>query len=660
MTSAIFRPAVSALTALAMVGLQAVPLVRALAAEGAAPAAAIKATVATTSRGADPAISRADYEACQGRDEAGFQVAVEAITERALRLALKTVNYDAAIGDAWRRRNMQKIIERQVDKAIKDVRDESSWSQLLKSLASQAKAKELATTVATRVYRSDAVKKAIEALAGDVGRSVGKRIELATVDAAEPARKCMQAFLGARYGQTVASIVSSSAGNQLEVDSNKAGAKVSSGSIVLRSGGGIAGVMVLIVRRQLAKIASRVGQRVLGAVLSRLVSVVAGGIGVVLIAKDIWDMRHGVLPIIADEMKSPASLRKVRHELAKEIKQQISLHVDDLGRKSAAQVVKIWRDFRQAHSKVLDLAESRPAFKTFLDMVPAAKMARLDEVVAIVLASEGEAGVMARLQNGTLDEAVKRLSAPAMQIARDRRSLRVAFDWSRLAGNRLAEVVKFDIHRHTSPSQFSKSGLRRILSLDDELAVTRLAGLSREARASLFELAQKDLTTLARALSAEQLDVLSRYLTGLQRQASQRLLFAIAANPRKMNALAKPGVRDALLASRDQLAAVNMMVRANSTFDPTTFMDDLTLLRDLKISPWLIWERYPTSLTVLGILALLILLLLWRLIFGRRTKVVLQMPPGHAVAGHTVAGHGDSGHGDSAATGTAKTSRSNA
>ena len=33
--------------------------------------------------------------------------------------------------------------------------------------------------------------------------------------------------------------------------------------------------------------------------LGRLVSVVAGGVGLVLIAKDIWDFRHGVLPIIA-------------------------------------------------------------------------------------------------------------------------------------------------------------------------------------------------------------------------------------------------------------------------------------------------------------------------------------------------------------------------
>ena len=63
---------------------------------------------------------------------------------------------------------------------------------------------------------------------------------------------------------------------------------------------GIAGTVVLVVRRQLANMAARIGQRVVGSILSRLVSVVAGGVGLVLIAKDIWDFRHGVLPIVAE------------------------------------------------------------------------------------------------------------------------------------------------------------------------------------------------------------------------------------------------------------------------------------------------------------------------------------------------------------------------
>lgn len=626
----VLRPTVSAVTILSMIAIQATPLLSARAAE-----AARTANVAALAPGRG--ITREDYEACQARDEVGFKAAVETITRRALRNGLATVDYDAAVGDAWRRRGLQQIIEVEVDRVIENVRKESSWTKLLKSLASKETAKELATTVATRVYRSDKVKKAIEALAVDVGTSVGKRIELATVDAAEPARKCMQAFLGARFGQTVARVVSTDAGNKLELDSNKAGAKVSTGSVILQSSGGIAGVMVLIVRRQLAKIASRVGQRVIGAVLSRLVSVVAGGIGVVLIAKDIWDMRNGVLPIISDEMKAKATMRKVRREIAKETSKQMSLNIDDLGSKSAEQVVAIWREFRQAHAKVLNLAERHASFKAFLNNVPAAKMARLDEVVAITLASENEEGLLKRLANGTLDDAVKRLSPAGMQVARDTRSLKRAFAWQALAGDKLPKVLTYDIHRHAKPNDFTKQGLLKILALDDPLAIGRVSALKRDARTALFELPAKDLTALARALPQAQLSALSGYLTSLERPAAQRMLFAVATDPRKMQSLSKPRVRSALLGSNDQLAAVDLMVRSGSTLDVVDFINDLSLLRHLQVSPWLILERYPGWLSALGIAALLLLLILWRLIVGRRPKVIVQMPPGHEQSGQSAA-----------------------
>ena len=62
---------------------------------------------------------------------------------------------------------------------------------------------------------------------------------------------------------------------------------------------------ILLVRRQLANMAARIGQRLAGSILARLVSVVAGGIGLVLIAKDIWELRNGVLPIIAASRSGP-------------------------------------------------------------------------------------------------------------------------------------------------------------------------------------------------------------------------------------------------------------------------------------------------------------------------------------------------------------------
>ena len=106
------------------------------------------------------AMTRADYEACQARDEAGFRAAIEQLTRRGLETGLANIDYQALVGDEWRRGNIDDLIDREVDRAIGEVREESSWFKLWSTLASREKAQELATTAAERVYRSDAMKKA--------------------------------------------------------------------------------------------------------------------------------------------------------------------------------------------------------------------------------------------------------------------------------------------------------------------------------------------------------------------------------------------------------------------------------------------------------------------------------------------------------------------
>ncbi|MCK9910459.1 hypothetical protein MXD81_15040, partial [Microbacteriaceae bacterium K1510] len=111
-----------------------------------------------------------------------------------------------------------------------EVRRETSWGNLLQSLASQQKAQELATAVAERVYRSDAIKASLEELAVGVGRAVGKQMEFASQDATEPAVACLKAFVGARYGDTAARAVVGDAGKGITVDPSKGTADMSSGA----------------------------------------------------------------------------------------------------------------------------------------------------------------------------------------------------------------------------------------------------------------------------------------------------------------------------------------------------------------------------------------------------------------------------------------------
>jgi hypothetical protein len=465
------------------------------------------------------------------------------------------------------------------------------------------------------------MKTALETLAIGVGKEIGKQIQFATEDAAEPTLACLKAFVGARYGTTVARAVAGDANKGNAFDPDSATAQVSPGAVLRQSGAGIAGAAILIMRRQLANMARRVGQRIVGAVLARVVSVVAGGVGLVLIAKDIWDLRHGVLPIIATEMKSEDSKEKVQDELAKTFAEQISAHVNEIGAATADRVVDVWREFRNAHAQALELAARNDQFKSFIDTQPPEKLARLDEVVSLVIASEGKAGLLKRLNDGTLNEAVNELPAPALQIARETRSIDTGLRWYALAGDQLMQVVDLDIYRRTTPDKLTKASLQRILALDDRLAITRLVGIDRDARNTLFELPPAELTSLARSLTEDELATLARYLTGLRKEPRERVLRTVAGDPTKMQSLSSERVRIAVVASADQTAAVTMMLRQDATLSPKAMVEDVGLVTGGRVSPILLWEKHPVVIVAGLVVVLILLLMLRRLLFaGRRTK----------------------------------------
>ncbi len=582
------------------------------------------ALLSTTPTRAQNLMTRADYEACQSGDEQGFRAAIEALTLKGLQRGLADIDYKAVTAEEWRRAGLDEIIDKQVDVAVDEVRQESSWGRLLQSLASKDEAQKLATSVAERVFRSEPIKAALEALALGMGRSVGKRIELATADTAEPAQQCMQAFLGPRYGSTVARVVARDAGKEYAIDPSRSSAEISTGRVLVDGAGGITGAVILLVRRQMANMASRVGARLVGSVLSRVVSVVAGGLGVVLIAKDIWDFRNGVLPIVATEMKSRDTKDKVKAELASAVQDQIGDNVKEIANKTSHRVVEIWQEFRRSHAKVLQLADASPKFKSFIEAIKPEQLGRLDEVVGLILASEGEQAVLTRLDNGSLDMAVNRMPAAALDIAREQRSLEIALQWSAIAGDDLPKVLEHEIHRRTKPDTFTKSSLARLLSIGDRVAISRIAALKPAARESLYDLDGKELRSLGRALNEAELAGLAGYMSGLDKPASARVLRAVADQPARMQILARASVRDGIFSSKDQSAAVGVMLSSDVVPDPWLVAAHTRLALDGKIAPILLWERHPAFVVTAGVLALMILAMMKRLLFGRRQNVIIQ------------------------------------
>ena len=565
-------------------------------------------------------LSRAAYESCQAQDEAGLKTAIAAISAEGLKNGVKTLDYRALVDEQWRISGLDEIVDKRIDITVEEVRSETSWSDLIKSLANTETSQKLATAVAERVYRSDAVKTALEGMAGGVATEVGEAIEFASADTTTPLLDCLKAFLGPRYGAAIADAVAGDASKNLSLDPQRGSGDVTAGSVLKQSGGGIAGATILVLRRQLATLATRVGQRLVGSVLSRLVSVAAGGIGLVLIAKDVWDLRNGVLPIIATEMKSKATKEKVQEEIASSLKTQIDEHLNEIAAASADHVIEIWQEFKRAHALVLKIAESDTGFRTFMDSVKPEALARLDEVVALLVGSEGDGAVLKRLNDGSLNVAVHQMPDVAMTIARDNKSVAEGLDWVTLAGPDLPKVVELDLHRRAKPATFTQASFRKLLALDDRTAIQRLAGTPAAARDILLDLGPKDVASLAKSLSEDELATLASYLTGLGEGPRERVLSAVAANPAQMRVLASPSVRDAIIASSDQAAAADMMLRTGSGLAPRQMYDDAVAAWNGRVSPWLVWRRHPGGVAAALLTALMLLLWIGRLFRPRPAR----------------------------------------
>ena len=580
-------------------------------------AATAPAFAQTTAPAADPAAVSA---ACRVDNEDAFRAEIDKLTYAAIIKGLEGVDYRALVDAGWRTTGSDTILDLRIDKSIAEVQEESSWGSLLQSLASREAAQNLATSVAERTYRSEEMKKAVENVASDVGRQLTGKIELATLDAAQPAVGCVRAFLGPRYGSAITLLVANDTNKAFEKTAGAGSAEVSTTDLAIQSKGLIAGAIILVVRRALANLAKRIGQRVVGAVLGRLVSVVAGGVGLVLIAKDIWEMRHGILPIIEAEMKSEDTKSKVKGEIAAAFSEQLQTHLKEVSAGTADRILEVWHEFKAAHAKVVELAGRTPEFKTFMDTVQPAQLPRVDRVVSLVLSSEGEGGIAKRLADGTLDDAAKKLPDAVLDIATDARSLEEALGWQRLAGPNIDKVAALEIHRIAKPQDFTADTLQRLIGLDDKFAVSRVGALPRPLRETVAALTPERQRSLARALSPEELTSFAGYVQGLKQNAAVRLGSAVADDPRRMKLLADPGLQQAILASRDQEAAVGMMLRENTLFDLLTLQQDFNLASGGDVSPLLMWHKHTGAVSAVLAGAALLLLMILRLLFGGRRR----------------------------------------
>ena len=562
---------------------------------------------------------------CRALDDADVHDRIRELATTSFKTELTAIDYPALVNKYWVKADVSARIDREVDAAIAAVRADSSWPDRAYSTVSKTAAGRYAAAVADKTYNSEGFKAALDELATGVAKDAGARIEAATAKVSNPIVACVQTALQSRYGGAVAQVFVQESQKNLEARAEQPAVKIGTTDLVLNNAGSISGIVLIVTRRIIASLVESIGSRIAGVVASRIVSSVAGLVGLALIAKDIYEAGEGVFPIVAGQMKSDETKTLIKDEIGKTIQADITQQVGNIAQETSDRIYSVWLDFKQKYKLLLALSEKNGAFANVLKDARLDQVGKLGQIVEILHGSEGENRIFERAADGSLTRALLDLNDAGLAIAAERKSLADGLRWTAVAGQDLPRVVDTGIYRWLSPDGLSHETLGKLLAFDDRIALGRIAKLTPEQRELILSLPGGQMRDFARKMSDQQLAAFADYQRRLEPAAARALMRAVIETPSVMQELSGEGLQRAIYNSRDQLAALNMVIHADATLlSYGRILKDAELVHNGDVGYRVFWERYWPSLALAGFLVLLLLSWLRRLLFGWSRSAVAR------------------------------------
>lgn len=568
-----------------------------------------------------PAIT---MQECQDLNDAQIRRRIRDLTQAALNRELGQLHYKELVDVQWQAVHMNERLDIEIDDAVRVVRADTGVLQRAYSNISRETAEKIAIAVAERTFASEGFKTGLSDIATGVGVEFGKRIEGSAEKVAEPLITCVRSALQTRYGSAVAEIFAKETEDNIDVAPLAGSAKINKSDLAVRGVGTISGIVLIVSRRVIARMVTNVGRRVAGLVASRLVSSLIGLLGLALLVNDLVEASEGVFPLVAERMKSDDAKGLIRDEIAKSLETELKGQTDQIAEETADRIYSFWLDFRQKYNALLSLSEKNEAFAVFLKDRKIDQLGRLGLLVGLLQGQEGESGVFRRVGDGSLARALFDLDDAGVSVAVGTKSLDRALAWNRLAGSKLPKAIAFGLTQHTNPDELTEPQLSALLDFDDRNKALRVAQLDRTARDAILALPAHSVKTLSRRLTADELGALGVYQSRLEPAVAASLLRAVNDDPSVMRSLASSSVQNSVLNSRDQLAAVTMLLRENAALSIGNIGNDLTAVREGRVHYRIFVERYWTALLVVLFLILLALVWFRRLFQGQRQTVLIR------------------------------------
>ncbi len=218
---------------------------------------------------------------------------------------------------------------------------------------------------------------------------------------------------------------------------------------------------------------------------------------------------------------------------------------------------------------------------------------------------------------------VLQLGESTTKILESQPSLATVLEWSEVAGNRLEQVVNYEIYRHKTPADFSQRSLTRLLETDDFHTISALSLLDRDEMDALLKLSSPALNALSEQLRIQDFSTVAWYADALEPEARDAFIVRLLERPSRLEKFAPPSVRDAVVSSREPLQAVALVGS-----EPTVglfgidlvlgFTNDVASVAAGTVSARLLPAKYP-----IGALSLLSVLLAILAVFSVGALVTL-------------------------------------
>ena len=549
----------------------------------------------------------------QAVDDEALRAELSDRAQAAMRAAMQDVDYRDLVIQSWRSAQMDAKLERIVDAKLDILRADRAYVERLLDGNIPSRAEEMATRAATMVFESPEFEEA----QGDLRRELAQRLEPMVADADAVAQsyasRCVQAFLGARYAQSVQSAFEAELS-----DASPANFEVSgvSTSVALNLSAVIAAMLAVVFRRLVRRIVNAVVRRLAGAIAARAAAWASVLLGALLLVYELIAGADGVFPVIREELLSLDTKLEIQQALVEELENVGPEEFDRRADVIAELMVARWRQFKQDHRAVLELAEKYPGFRDFLSSVSSEQFDTVTTAVASINRVGGEDAVLAALDNGVLAAAVQ---IPRFAVHLDKWGARgVSVEelvaWKTLAGDRFEDVLRHGLPELLRPDEVTSEELVNSLSLGERRAIRLAAALTGAQREELLALEPKLARALAATFPADRIAALFEMLRPLPLEQRAPYLNRVVAQPDLIDRASARSAA-AVAASRAPERAVSLLLDDAPLWSPISAVSTFSAMSRGDVGFGVVAQRYGWALVALfGLPALLVFWMLRRML----------------------------------------------